>query len=76
MTKDKIDSSLDKYGLEIEKHDHLFASAIRDDGLYSFRELERRFGAVQPPFQFVDEKSSDRSQDDEYLYSNDRQDGK
>jgi hypothetical protein len=68
---------LEKYGLEIEKPPHLFASALKEDGLYSFLELERRFSAVQPPFNFVESRQSSLEQNDgEYLYGGSKQNGK
>jgi hypothetical protein len=59
---------LDKYGLEIRNADHLLASALRENGLYSYAELERRFAHLKPPFNFIDAKlTSDEEQDDEYV---------
>lgn len=72
-----MEASMEKYGLEIDKPPHLFASALREDGYYSFRELERRFTSIQPPFSFVESKqSSIDANDGEYLYGGGRQNGK
>ena len=59
---------MDKYGLEIQNCDHIFASALRENGMYSFKELERRFAGLKPPFKFVEEaEDAEYSQEDEYL---------
>jgi len=68
---------LDKYGLEIKNVDHLLSSARSVDGLYSYRECERRFGNLRPPFNFIRDlnnesgvnspKSSD-GDEEEYLF--------
>jgi len=67
ISKDKIKASLDKYGLELKNPDHLFESAHVGDGLYSFKELERKFISIQPPFKFIDGNTTSDEEEDEYL---------
>jgi len=79
VSKETIYASLDKYGLEIKNVDHLLSSARSVEGLYSFRECERRFGNLRPPFNFVKDlknrsHSNDGSSDEgeeEYLFEDD-----
>ena len=71
ITKDKIKASLDKYGLEIKNPDHLFASAHAGNDLYSFKELERKFTSVKPPFNFIEAKLTSDEEEDEYLIGED-----
>lgn len=80
ISKETIYSSLDKYGLEIKNVDHLLSSARSVEGLYSYRECERRFGNLRPPFNFVRDlknepgggspKSSD-GDEEEYIFEDD-----
>ena len=63
IPKETIYASLDKYGLEIKNVDHLLSSARNSEGLYSFRECERRFGSLKPPFNFIKDLNSDGGED-------------
>ncbi len=61
-------NSLDKYGFEAKNIEHLFLSAIQQNGLYSFNKLEKKFSTIHPQITFVEEKGDDpESGDDEYL---------
>jgi len=74
VTKDRIYHSLDKYGFEIQNVDYLMNSALVQENLYSFLELERKFSHLVPPFNFVkDDKTAkmiiNENEEDEYVES-------
>lgn len=62
-------NSLDKYGFEAKNIEHLFLSAIQQNGLYSFNKLEKKFSTIHPQIAFVEEKGQDLESggEDEYL---------
>jgi len=78
VPRETIYASLDKYGLEIKNVDHLLSSARNVEGKYSFRECERRFGNLRPPFNFIkglktgagSDSGSDEGEE-EYLFEDD-----
>lgn len=63
-------NSLDKYGYEAKNIEHLFLSAVQNNGLYSYNKLEKKFSTIHPQITFVEEKPNKNdieSGEDEYL---------
>lgn len=65
-------NSLDKYGYEAKNIEHLFFSAIQQNGLYSYNKLEKKFSAIHQQITFIEEKNINKNNDiesgeDEYL---------
>eukprot|EP01016_Furgasonia_blochmanni_P007777 TRINITY_DN13119_c0_g1_i4.p1 TRINITY_DN13119_c0_g1~~TRINITY_DN13119_c0_g1_i4.p1 ORF type:complete len:245 (+),score=70.52 TRINITY_DN13119_c0_g1_i4:65-799(+) len=67
LPKEKILNSLDKYGYEHKNVDHILASAQDGKGLYSFRKIEKKFLKVNINVDFIETRTREESDDDEYL---------
>ena len=53
VSKRNVYASINKYGLKGKNIDHLLLSARASDGVYSYKECERKFGSLKPPYNFV-----------------------